>query len=253
MKNQTAEIKKVAQERLGFSALRPGQLEAITAVLRGKDTLVVQPTGSGKSAIYQIAGLMLEGSTVVVSPLIALQKDQVDSIASQESADAVAVNSAQRMPETRENWDRVEQGQIEYIFLAPEQFRKPETVERLQRSKVSLFVVDEAHCISSWGHDFRPEYQGLGHAIEAPGRPRVLALTATATSKYGMRSSSGFASESPKSSSAVSIARTSTCASTAIKPRPKSATRWSIARSGRTSPESSTPVLVRPPRRSPMR
>jgi ATP-dependent DNA helicase RecQ len=140
--NQAAEIKKVAQERLGFSSLRPGQLEAITAVLSGNDTLVVQPTGSGKSAIYQIAGLLLEGSTVVVSPLIALQKDQVDSIGSQNSADAVAVNSTQKMSEARESWDRVEQGHIEYIFLAPEQFRKPETVERLQRSKVSLFVVD---------------------------------------------------------------------------------------------------------------
>uniref|UniRef100_Q02B27 ATP-dependent DNA helicase RecQ n=1 Tax=Solibacter usitatus (strain Ellin6076) TaxID=234267 RepID=Q02B27_SOLUE len=180
-RNQADDIRKVAKERLGFGDLRPGQLEGITAVLSGKDTLVIQPTGSGKSAIYQIAGLMLEGSTVVVSPLIALQKDQVDSIAAQESADAVAVNSTQRTAETREIWERVEQGQVEYIFLAPEQLRKPETLERLQQSQVSLFVVDEAHCISSWGHDFRPDYLGLGQTIEALGRPPVLALTATAT------------------------------------------------------------------------
>ncbi len=149
-------------------------------MLDGHDTLVVQPTGSGKSAIYQIAGLLLEGSTVIVSPLIALQKDQVDAIAGQNSAPAAALNSTQRPSEFREGLDRVREGEIEYFFLAPEQFRKAETIEHLRPAGVSLFVIDEAHCISEWGHDFRPDYMRLGAVIEALGHPRVLALTATA-------------------------------------------------------------------------
>src|SRR5690349_22356029 len=125
---KTREIARIARESLGFESLRPGQEEAVAAVLDGHDALVVQPTGSGKSAIYQIAGLLIEGSTVVVSPLIALQKDQVDSIGEQVPADAVAVNSTQTASEMRDHLARVEQGGIEYIFLAPEQLRKPETV-----------------------------------------------------------------------------------------------------------------------------
>jgi ATP-dependent DNA helicase RecQ len=141
----------------------------------------VQPTGSGKSAIYQIAALLIHGSTVIVSPLIALQKDQVDSIREQNSAEAVAVNSARPASEVRDDMKAMEAGGIEYIFLAPEQLRKPETIERLKAAHVSLFVIDEAHCISQWGHDFRPDYLRLGKVIESLGRPRVLAMTATAS------------------------------------------------------------------------
>src|SRR5581483_5901857 len=176
-KNPDARIEKVAREKLGFASLRPGQREAVRTILDRHDTLVVQPTGSGKSAIYQIAGFMIKGSTVVISPLIALQKDQVDSIQDQNSADAVAVNSTQRISEIREHLSRLENGQVEFIFLAPEQLRKQETVERLKNSGISFFVVDEAHCVSEWGHDFRPDYLRLGHIIEALGHPRVLALT----------------------------------------------------------------------------
>ncbi|SRR5579883_518156 len=174
-------IEKAARESLGFESLRPGQKEAVAAVLDGHDTLVVQPTGSGKSAIYQIAGLLIEDSTVVVSPLIALQKDQVDSITDQDSGDAVSVNSTQPASEIRKRLARVKQRQVEFLFLAPEQLRKPETIEHLKQANVSLFVVDEAHCISEWGHDFRPDYLRLGRVIEALRHPRVLALTATAT------------------------------------------------------------------------
>lgn len=174
-------IAKVARRSLGFEMLRPGQAEAIAAVVDGHDTLVVQPTGSGKSAIYQIAGLIRKGATVVVSPLIALQKDQVDSILAQSAADAVAVNSTQPVAETRDTMERIEEGEVDFILLAPEQLRKPETVEALK--DVSLFVVDEAHCISQWGHDFRPDYLQLGAAIEALGHPVILATTATASAE----------------------------------------------------------------------
>lgn len=177
------EIRDVAREKLGFEELRPGQQEAVEAILEGRDALVVQPTGSGKSAIYQIAGLLIEGATVVVSPMIALQKDQVDSIRQRKPAEALAVNSTKGTSEIREAWEKVEGGTVEFIFLAPEQLRKPETMERLAVSDVSLFVVDEAHCIGQWGHDFRPDYLGLGAAIEALGHPRVLALTATASAE----------------------------------------------------------------------
>ncbi len=106
-----AKIHRIAREKFGFQSLRPGQAEAIEAVLQGRDTLVVQPTGSGKSAIYQIAGLLIHGATVVISPLIALQKDQVDSIAGQDLALAVAVNSTRPATEARENFDRVAEGE----------------------------------------------------------------------------------------------------------------------------------------------
>ncbi len=154
------------------------------------------PTGSGKSAIYQIAGLMTEGSVLVISPLIALQKDQVDSINEQDAqAEAVVVNSTQRAAETHEAFEKIGDGTSKYIFLAPEQLRKQETIEALEKANVSLFVIDEAHCISEWGHDFRPDYLELGPVIERLGHPVVLAMTATAseqvraeiTQRLGMR------------------------------------------------------------------
>ncbi|HEY1341177.1 MAG TPA: RecQ family ATP-dependent DNA helicase [Bryobacteraceae bacterium] len=180
MPQRAHEIARVAREQLGFESLRPGQEEAIRAILDGHDTLVVQPTGSGKSAIYQIAGLLMSGSTIVVSPLIALQKDQVDSL-EDVPADAVAVNSAQPAADVRTGLKRVTQGKIEYIFLAPEQLRRAETVEMLKSARISLFVIDEAHCVSEWGHDFRPDYLRLDHVIQALEHPLVVALTATAT------------------------------------------------------------------------
>jgi ATP-dependent DNA helicase RecQ len=173
-------MRRIAREQFGFDELTPGQEEAICALLEGHDTLVIMPTGAGKSAIYQIAGLMLSGPTVVISPLIALQQDQVDSIEARGVADAAAVNSTAAVAERDETFAELADGELDFLFLAPEQFNRPETLERLQAVKPVLFVVDEAHCLVEWGHDFRPDYLRLGAVIEALGHPRVLALTATA-------------------------------------------------------------------------
>lgn len=178
--NVAAEAKRL----LGFPSLRPGQEDAIRALLNGQDAVVVQPTGSGKSAIYQIAGELIGGSTVIISPLIALQKDQADSIdAERKLKDPVVINSTQPVGVQRETIQRIEEQEARYIFLAPEQLRKRETIEHLQHAAVSLFVIDEAHCVSQWGHDFRPDYLQLAVAIEALGHPPVLAMTATASNQ----------------------------------------------------------------------
>jgi ATP-dependent DNA helicase RecQ len=180
-KQSLSEVERVAREQLGFASLRDGQEEAVRSVLSGRDTLVIQPTGSGKSAIYQAAGLLIDGATIVVSPLIALQKDQADAITKQpHSAEAAIVNSTLPAADAREALAKAAKGDLEFLFLAPEQLRKPETMDRLKEAEPSLFVIDEAHCISEWGHDFRPDYLKLGNVIEALGHPTVLALTATA-------------------------------------------------------------------------
>src|SRR3954447_12827026 len=149
------DISAAAQELLGFKSLRPGQEEAIRSLLEGRDTLLVQPTGSGKSAVYQIAGALREGSTIVVSPLIALQKDQADAIEASRLDETAIINSTRSSSDMREALQRIQEGKVEYIFLAPEQLSKQETLERLQSANVSLIAIDEAHCISQWGHDFR--------------------------------------------------------------------------------------------------
>jgi ATP-dependent DNA helicase RecQ len=174
------QVHRVARERLGYESLREGQEAAIKVLLDGHDTLAVMPTGSGKSAIYQIAAVLIPGSTLVISPLLALQRDQVESIAQQDVGEAAVVNSTVPMAKREEAFEALEQDELDFLFLAPEQFNNSETLERLQKAKPSLFVVDEAHCISEWGHDFRPDYLRLGTVIEALGHPRVLALTATA-------------------------------------------------------------------------
>jgi ATP-dependent DNA helicase RecQ len=170
----------VAREAFGFEALRAGQREAIEAALEGRDALVVMSTGSGKSAIYQIAGLLTPGATLVVSPLIALQRDQVDALREVAAGGAAQLNSTLPRSERDEALAELAEDALEFLFLAPEQLAKPSVLDELAVADVSLFVVDEAHCVSEWGHDFRPEYLRLGAAIEALGRPPVLALTATA-------------------------------------------------------------------------
>jgi ATP-dependent DNA helicase RecQ len=174
-------VRRTARERFGYDELRPGQLEAATALAEGHDVLVVMPTGAGKSAVYQVAALLLDGPTVVVSPLISLQLDQLAGLAEQDTPEAVAVNSAQRVSEIEHAWQALHAGDVEFIFLSPEQLANEEVVERLAAAGVSLLVVDEAHCVSAWGHDFRPDYLRIGDVLERLGRPTVAALTATAS------------------------------------------------------------------------
>jgi ATP-dependent DNA helicase RecQ len=143
--------------------------------------LAVLPTGSGKSAIYQIAGMMIPGPTVVVSPLIALQRDQAESIENANLGSAAVLNSMQPRREREQTLEDLQHTELEFLLLAPEQFSNPETMARLCAAKPSLFVVDEAHCISEWGHDFRPDYLRLGAVLEQLGHPPTLALTATAS------------------------------------------------------------------------
>jgi len=176
-----ARVATAARELLGYETLRPGQEAAIAALLDGHDVLAVMPTGSGKSAIYQIAGALLPGATLVVSPLLALQRDQVESMAQEPGLGGAAqLNSALRERERESALAEFEDGDLEFLLLAPEQFANGEAMAALRESPPSLFVVDEAHCISEWGHDFRPDYLKLGAVIEELARPRVLALTATA-------------------------------------------------------------------------
>jgi len=175
-------LRRTAREAFGWDELRPGQLDAMTAVMAGCDTLVVMPTGSGKSAVYQVPALLIDGPTVVVSPLIALQRDQAGRLAANALAEgAVAVNSTMTAKQREEAFARLASGDLEFFFVAPEQLAKAEVVDALAQAGVSLFVVDEAHCVSSWGHDFRPDYLRLGQVVEQLGHPTVLALTATAS------------------------------------------------------------------------
>ena len=175
------ELHDLARRAFGFDRLRPDQVDAVQALLRGEDTLVVMPTGSGKSAIYQLAGLAIDGPTVVVSPLLALQRDQVESIRDDQlEGGAAELNSQLGVRERRELLDRLAAGEIEFCFLAPEQFTREDTIEALVAARPTLLVVDEAHCISTWGHDFRSDYLRIGAAREALDSPLTVALTATA-------------------------------------------------------------------------
>jgi ATP-dependent DNA helicase RecQ len=168
------------REYFGFRRFRPGQAEAVDSALKGGDTLVVMPTGSGKSLCFQLTALALEGITVVVSPLISLMKDQVDNL-NDNGVWAVGLNSTLTAPQLIAAEKDITQGRASIVYSTPERLADPKFRELLRTRKVELFVVDEAHCVSQWGHDFRPDYLSLSEAIDDLGRPPVMALTATAT------------------------------------------------------------------------
>jgi len=179
-------LRALAASSFNLPDLRDGQLSGMAALAEGRDVLAVMPTGYGKSAIYQVAALHLHKATgrpaVVVSPLIALQEDQLDGLSQLLGPDAaVAINSSHSDAEIEDAWRAAGEGSAVFLFLAPEQLAKQATVDRIKALDITLFVVDEAHCVSSWGHDFRPDYLALGHVRAQLGNPPVAALTATAS------------------------------------------------------------------------
>jgi len=189
-------MRRTLREVFGLESLRPGQREIIESVVQGRDTLAIMPTGAGKSLCYQLPALHLDGLTLVVSPLIALMKDQLDKLLAA-GVEAVQINSTLNSDEERTAFEKIGTANRAIVFVTPEQLGKPMLVDALRaragagttgnitrrdnKWRVSLVVVDEAHCVSQWGHDFRPAFLQIGDAVESLGRPSILALTATAT------------------------------------------------------------------------
>lgn len=179
---QGRSFKKTMRDTFGIAEFRAGQREVIDSVLKRQDTLAVMPTGSGKSLCYQLPALKMPGVTVIVSPLIALMKDQADKLG-EVGLDATEVNSHLSTGEEKQALLDIDRASTEFVFTTPERLTDPSFIDTLRKNPIDLFVIDEAHCISEWGHDFRPAYLHLHTVIEALGNPPVLALTATATAE----------------------------------------------------------------------
>ncbi len=175
-----SKARSALQRHFGYSDFRPGQREAILSVLRGRDTLVVMPTGGGKSLCYQIPALVLPGLTLVVSPLIALMLDQVSAL-ERRGIKAALVNSTLSSAENHERLTKAVAGELKLLYVAPERFASPVFRRALREMEIGLVAIDEAHCVCEWGHDFRPSYLRLREAWPLIGQPLLLALTATAT------------------------------------------------------------------------
>lgn len=164
----------------GHSDFRDGQLEPIRAAIEGRDAVVIMPTGSGKSLCFQLAAMLLPGTTLVISPLIALMKDQVDAL-QEKGIPATCLNSSIALDEMGRRLNGLVQGEYKLVYIAPERFRNQRFMECLARTRISLLTIDEAHCISQWGHDFRPDYLNIRHGMRQIPNLRIMALTATAT------------------------------------------------------------------------
>ncbi|MGZ5211315.1 MAG: RecQ family ATP-dependent DNA helicase, partial [Kaistella sp.] len=185
MKTKTADLSKELKKYFGFSTFKGQQESIIKNLLEGKDIFVLMPTGGGKSLCYQLPALISEGTAIVVSPLIALMKNQVDAVNGLSSDIGVAhvLNSSLNKTQTKQVFDDIKAGRTKLLYVAPESLIKEEYLEFLRDVKISFVAIDEAHCISEWGHDFRPEYRNLKLIIDKIADVPVIALTATATPK----------------------------------------------------------------------
>src|SRR4051812_40703661 len=176
------DLNAALSEYFGFPGFRPGQREAVDAAVAGRDVLVVMPTGSGKSLCYQLPALLRQDLTIVVSPLVALMQDQVEALQARGLGDKVALVNAQQDGATNADaLHRAVSGDLRLLYVAPERFSSPGFVQRVGEAKIGLFVVDEAHCVSQWGHDFRPDYFRLPAAARPLEADAIAASTATAT------------------------------------------------------------------------
>ena len=182
---QHEELIAALQHNFGFDSFKGNQEQIITNLISGNDTFVLMPTGGGKSLCYQLPSLLMDGMAIVISPLIALMKNQVDAMRNFSEEDGVAhfINSSLSRPEITAVREDVLSGKTKLLYLAPESLQKPENIDFLRGVKISFYAVDEAHCISEWGHDFRPEYRQIRSMVERIGKAPIIALTATATPK----------------------------------------------------------------------
>jgi ATP-dependent DNA helicase RecQ len=188
----TPEVLDALRRLFGHSGLRPGQASVIAKVLEGRDTLAIMPTGAGKSLTFQLPAMLLPGVTLVISPLISLMKDQVDKLPPPVQARTALINSTLSPEEMRHTLAGVESGAYKLVYIAPERLRHHAFLRAIRQTGVSLVVVDEAHCISMWGHDFRPDYLSIPRALPELGDPHVLAITATATKAMREQIAAGF-------------------------------------------------------------
>src|SRR3954462_15506043 len=176
------DVHAALNEYFGFPAFRRGQQEAVEAAVAGRDVLVVMPTGSGKSLCYQLPALLRDDLTIVVSPLVALMQDQVEALQARGLGDRVALVNAQQDGATNaDSLNRAVNGDVRLLYVAPERFSSPGFIQRMTEARIGLLVVDEAHCVSQWGHDFRPDYFRLADAARPLGPDAIVASTATAT------------------------------------------------------------------------
>ena len=182
----SSEIRNTLKNFFGFDSFKGDQEEIIQHLLDGNDCFVLMPTGGGKSLCYQLPAIMMDGVAIVISPLIALMKNQVDAIRGfVEGGDSIAhfLNSSLNKSQVDAVHSDILSGRTKILYVAPESLIKPENVSFLQGVKISFYAVDEAHCISEWGHDFRPEYRRIREIVDEIGRAPIIALTATATPK----------------------------------------------------------------------
>ena len=175
------DARRALREHFGFEGFRPGQEQAVAAALADRDVLVVMPTGAGKSLCYQLPALLRDDLTLVVSPLVSLMQDQVEALERVAPGRAALVNSQRDAAANRDAVERALRGEVRLLYVAPERFSSPAFLEQIRHARVGLFVVDEAHCVSQWGHDFRPDYFRLGDAARWLGAGSIVAATATAT------------------------------------------------------------------------